>query len=190
MTDSPVCPDGGIGRRTVFRWRRSQGRGGSSPLLGTICSHQNVPKHCRNGGILPFLTSSAESEVLFCSALFQRLWGPRLGAPGQKPPNRTKVRPPNEPQCAGNQRLPGCRQVVQEIRLAGAAASGEAERLQALVFQVPLWREGKEAAHRRVPRGQLVAGAPASRPGTAQGFGWHRSDAGAEAQEGQDQARC
>ena len=30
-----VCPDGGIGRRTVFRWRRSQGRGGSSPLLGT-----------------------------------------------------------------------------------------------------------------------------------------------------------
>ena len=30
------CPDGGIGRRTVFRWRRSQGRGGSSPLLGTI----------------------------------------------------------------------------------------------------------------------------------------------------------
>ena len=31
-----MCPDGGIGRRTVFRWRRSQGRGGSSPLLGTI----------------------------------------------------------------------------------------------------------------------------------------------------------
>ena len=30
-----MCPDGGIGRRTVFRWRRSQGRGGSSPLLGT-----------------------------------------------------------------------------------------------------------------------------------------------------------
>src|SRR3546814_14188320 len=73
---SDVCssdlPDGGIGRRTSFRCWRSQGRGGSSPLLGTICSHQNVPKHCRNGGILPFLTSSAESEVLFCSALFQR----------------------------------------------------------------------------------------------------------------------
>ena len=32
---SAVCPDGAIGRRTVFRWRRSQGRGGSSPLLGT-----------------------------------------------------------------------------------------------------------------------------------------------------------
>ena len=103
-----VCPDGGIGRRTVFRWRRSQGRGGSSPLLGTICSHQNVPKHCKNGGILPFLTSSSESEVLFCSALFQRLWGPRLGAPAQKAPTCTKVRPPNEPQCAGNQRFPSC----------------------------------------------------------------------------------
>src|SRR3954465_10140016 len=30
------CPDGGIGRRTSFRCWRSQGRGGSSPLLGTI----------------------------------------------------------------------------------------------------------------------------------------------------------
>src|SRR5690606_9919256 len=30
------CPDGGIGRRTVFRWRRGKPRGGSSPLLGTI----------------------------------------------------------------------------------------------------------------------------------------------------------
>jgi hypothetical protein len=29
------CPDGGIGRRTSFRCWRSQGRGGSSPLLGT-----------------------------------------------------------------------------------------------------------------------------------------------------------
>ena len=36
------CPDGGIGRRTVFRWRRSQGRGGSSPLLGTISAAANV----------------------------------------------------------------------------------------------------------------------------------------------------
>ena len=32
------CPDGGIGRRTSFRCWRSQGRGGSSPLLGTIPS--------------------------------------------------------------------------------------------------------------------------------------------------------
>ena len=31
-----LCPDGGIGRRTSFRCWRSQGRGGSSPLLGTI----------------------------------------------------------------------------------------------------------------------------------------------------------
>ena len=30
------CPDGGIGRRTVFRWRRWKRRGGSSPLPGTI----------------------------------------------------------------------------------------------------------------------------------------------------------
>jgi hypothetical protein len=30
------CPGGGIGRRTSFRCWRSQGRGGSSPLLGTI----------------------------------------------------------------------------------------------------------------------------------------------------------
>ena len=29
------CPDGGIGRRAVFRWRWGQPRGGSSPLLGT-----------------------------------------------------------------------------------------------------------------------------------------------------------
>ncbi len=32
------CPGGGIGRRTSFRCWRSQGRGGSSPLLGTIAS--------------------------------------------------------------------------------------------------------------------------------------------------------
>ena len=32
------CPEGGIGRRTSFRCWRSQGRGGSSPLLGTIVS--------------------------------------------------------------------------------------------------------------------------------------------------------
>ena len=37
------CPDGGIGRRTSFRCWRSQGRGGSSPLLGTICSPRQRP---------------------------------------------------------------------------------------------------------------------------------------------------
>src|SRR5215210_2261719 len=31
----PLGPGGGIGRRTSFRCWRSQGRGGSSPLLGT-----------------------------------------------------------------------------------------------------------------------------------------------------------
>jgi hypothetical protein len=33
--DNALCPGGGIGRRTSFRCWRSQGRGGSSPLLGT-----------------------------------------------------------------------------------------------------------------------------------------------------------
>ncbi len=36
------CPDGGIGRRTSFRCWRSQGRGGSSPLLGTIHPSDSV----------------------------------------------------------------------------------------------------------------------------------------------------
>ena len=35
-----LCPGGGIGRRTSFRCWRSQGRGGSSPLLGTIAKHR------------------------------------------------------------------------------------------------------------------------------------------------------
>src|SRR3546814_20145899 len=44
-SDLPTpCPDGGIGRRTSFRCWRSQGRGGSSPLLGTICSSRNISK--------------------------------------------------------------------------------------------------------------------------------------------------
>ena len=29
------CPDGEIGRRTAFRWQRSQGCAGSNPVLGT-----------------------------------------------------------------------------------------------------------------------------------------------------------
>ena len=36
----PLCPGGGIGRRTSFRCWRSQGRGGSSPLLGTSSCKQ------------------------------------------------------------------------------------------------------------------------------------------------------
>lgn len=36
-----MCPDGGIGRRPAFRWRRSQARGGSSPLVGTKHQHRN-----------------------------------------------------------------------------------------------------------------------------------------------------
>jgi hypothetical protein len=31
-----LCPDGGIGRRAGFRCQWPLGRGGSSPLLGTI----------------------------------------------------------------------------------------------------------------------------------------------------------
>jgi hypothetical protein len=30
------CPDGEIGRRTVFRSQRSQGCAGSNPVLGTL----------------------------------------------------------------------------------------------------------------------------------------------------------
>ena len=30
------CPGGEIGRRTAFRWQRSQGRAGSNPVPGTI----------------------------------------------------------------------------------------------------------------------------------------------------------
>jgi hypothetical protein len=43
-----VCPDGGIGRRTSFRCWRSQGRGGSSPLLGTISLFANVRDRLKN----------------------------------------------------------------------------------------------------------------------------------------------
>src|ERR1044071_317642 len=37
-----MCPGGGIGRRTSFRCWRSQGRGGSSPLLGTIADQRRA----------------------------------------------------------------------------------------------------------------------------------------------------
>ena len=30
------CPGGEIGRRTAFRWQRSQGRAGSNPVPGTF----------------------------------------------------------------------------------------------------------------------------------------------------------
>lgn len=45
----PRRPDGGIGRRTSFRCWRSQGRGGSSPLLGTISflSHYQDLDFCK-----------------------------------------------------------------------------------------------------------------------------------------------
>jgi len=51
------CPDGGIGRRTVFRWRRWKRRGGSSSELPTprirprsrstdLCSSPVLPADC------------------------------------------------------------------------------------------------------------------------------------------------
>src|SRR5438270_13351900 len=43
-----LCPGGGIGRRTSFRCWRSQGRGGSSPLLGTIALFANVRDRLKN----------------------------------------------------------------------------------------------------------------------------------------------
>jgi hypothetical protein len=35
------CPDGEIGRRTVFRSQRSQGCAGSNPVLGTNAFHDS-----------------------------------------------------------------------------------------------------------------------------------------------------
>jgi hypothetical protein len=36
-----ICPDGEIGRRTVFRSQRSQGCAGSNPVLGTNAFHDS-----------------------------------------------------------------------------------------------------------------------------------------------------
>lgn len=35
LTSDLVCPGGEIGRRTAFRWQRSQGCAGSNPVPGT-----------------------------------------------------------------------------------------------------------------------------------------------------------
>src|SRR5579863_1777632 len=41
----PACPDGGIGRRAGFRYLWPKGRGGSSPLLGTMFSARIEPPY-------------------------------------------------------------------------------------------------------------------------------------------------
>lgn len=55
----PRRPDGGIGRRTSFRCWRSQGRGGSSPLLGTISKSSD---HYQG----PEAPQKARASGLFC----------------------------------------------------------------------------------------------------------------------------
>ena len=68
MTGPLRCPDGGIGRRTSFRCWRSQGRGGSSPLLGTnILKTNNKSSQARSpdrvcyGSLLRFGAQSSGS---------------------------------------------------------------------------------------------------------------------------------
>lgn|SRR5690606_28962309 len=59
----PRRPDGGIGRRTSFRCWRSQGRGGSSPLLGTISKSSD---HYQG----PEAPQKARASGLFCCLIF------------------------------------------------------------------------------------------------------------------------
>ena len=40
------CPDGEIGRRTAFRWQRSQGCAGSNPVLGTKVDKSKIDSVC------------------------------------------------------------------------------------------------------------------------------------------------
>ena len=95
MTGLLRCPDGGIGRRTVFRWRRSQGRGGSSPLLGTIYSFLDIPDCLQNPG----------KPGIYCPWLFQGKsgyapkirpdWGHGMGHCRLNAPILLNAMPPN-----------------------------------------------------------------------------------------------
>ena len=62
------CPDGGIGRRTSFRCWRSQGRGGSSPLLGTNTLKKNTK------------SSQARSSDRVCYGLLLRFGAQNSGS--------------------------------------------------------------------------------------------------------------
>ena len=69
----PRRPDGGIGRRTSFRCWRSQGRGGSSPLLGTISKSSD---HYQG----PEASQKACASGLFCCPNFRRQFPYTTGA--------------------------------------------------------------------------------------------------------------
>ena len=74
------CPDGGIGRRTSFRCWRSQGRGGSSPLLGTICSSRNIPKSVlspqKSKGIGPWIVPDRPAFSRGFRTFLRAFYGP------------------------------------------------------------------------------------------------------------------
>ena len=61
------CPGGGIGRRTSFRCWRSQGRGGSSPLLGTTIAGpaRSAGQRCQ-GDIVEAIVTAARSAAWPC----------------------------------------------------------------------------------------------------------------------------
>src|SRR5262245_32590952 len=76
----PLCPGGGIGRRTVFRWRRWKRRGGSSPLLGTI---QKIRESGRN---------FADSPASPLSVSVRRpAMGERMSDPSPEPASATRL---------------------------------------------------------------------------------------------------
>ena len=83
------CRRGGIGRRTWFRSTRSQGRGGSSPSVGTLLSGAPLPPrvagpHPRFWG--PGPKTRVTSELVADAPLPPRVAGPhpRFWGPGPK----------------------------------------------------------------------------------------------------------
>ncbi len=73
------CPDGGIGRRTSFRCWRSQGRGGSSPLLGTIFLFSVNRKHSTSPRISAIFSDKLVADGRSCSPEANKIWGPFWG---------------------------------------------------------------------------------------------------------------
>ena len=63
-----TCPGGGIGRRAGFRYQWLNGRGGSSPLLGTMSSFQEIDfiekSYFNLLCIPPIIRSSRAGQVL------------------------------------------------------------------------------------------------------------------------------
>src|SRR3546814_4368419 len=70
------CPDGGIGRRTSFRSWRSQGRGGSSPLLGTRDLSGNVRERPASGWFSSTFRSEERRVGKECVSTCRSRWSP------------------------------------------------------------------------------------------------------------------